>query len=213
MTPLRCGRGVAALLLLAQPVIAQASIEGRYLTNDGPDVVGMLEITDDGRFRYQLIAGALDQAAQGRWEKADGIVRLFTQPKPTPPTFRITAVEGGKDKPLARVIWPNGRGIAGIDVRVGFSSGEPVEGYTQEDGWTLPVDESRIPIWVEIAEPINRVASERTDLRPGHVIEAMFVPNDLGIIAFDGALLEESTDGVVLHHQWGDMQFIRQGRR
>ncbi len=213
MTRIGWMRGLAAALILAQPATARAEIEGRYRTNDGPDVVGLLEIAKDGRFRYQLIAGALDQAAQGRWEKKDGLVRLFTEPKPTPPTFRITAVEGGKDKPLARVTWLNGRGIAGIDVRVGFSSGEPVEGYTQEDGWTLPLDESRTPIWIEIAEPIHRIASERSDLLPGQVIEAIFVPNDLGIVAFDGALVEESTDGVVLHHPWGDMQFIRQGRR
>lgn len=213
MTHFCWGHGLAAALLVAQPVIAQAPIEGRYRTNDGPDVLGMLEITKDGRFRYQLIAGALDQAAEDRWERASGVVRLFTQPKPTPPIFRLTAVEGGKDKPLVRVTWPNGRGIAGIDVRIGFSSGEPVEGYTQEDGWTLPIEESRTPIWIEIAEPIHRIASAKTDLRPGQVVEAVLLPNDLGVIAFDGALVKEGRDGIVLHHPWGDMRLVRQGPR
>ncbi len=45
------------------------------------EIAAALELTDNGRFRYALSYGALDEEAQGRWRFDDGNVRLTTEAK------------------------------------------------------------------------------------------------------------------------------------
>ncbi|MET0178943.1 MAG: hypothetical protein ABW194_00480, partial [Novosphingobium sp.] len=96
----------------------------------------------------------------------------------------------------------------------GFDQGEPIEDYTQEDGWTLPEGETRIPRWVELVEPIYDIASERYPLVPGDggMLRAEIVPNDIGVVDFTGACLEKAAKAFVLHRREGDMRFVRATR-
>ncbi len=135
-----------AALLVAAPAFAKSDIAGHYRFRDGPDVAADLILTPDGRFEYGLAAGALDERASGRWVEADGKVTLHTEPKPKPPAFSV-GPQGKSDSGAftLKVTWPNGRGIAGIDFKLGFDSGEPLMDYTQDYGWTQPADDKRVP--------------------------------------------------------------------
>jgi hypothetical protein len=193
-------------LVAAAPAAAQ-DLAGRYRLAEGPDVAGQLELRADGRFGYALAAGALDERAQGRWELRGGAACLTTEPRPKPPELRPADPLAG-DAATVRVTWENGRGIAGVDFVIGFDSGEPVDGYTQDYGWTLPAEETRPPRWIELTEPIHRVRLPRTPFA-GSRFRAVLVPNDIGVVEFQGACLTRQGERYVLRRAEGEMTFVR----
>ncbi len=204
-----------AFALLASPAAAQDSpFVGEYAIAEGPDVGGGLLIRNDGRFQYELAAGALDERAEGRWEARGDTICLTTEPKPVPPAMaKGTPGEIDGAVPTIAVTWPNGRTVAGVDFTIGFDSGDPIDGYTQYDGWTMPDDDTRIPRWVEVREPIYGITAPRfvlTDVDGGklHVIIA---PNDIGVVDFEGTCAERTERGLTLHRAEGEMQFVRLG--
>lgn len=199
-----------ALALLASPAAAR-DLSGRYRAQEGPDVAGRLELRSDGRFGYELAAGALDERAQGRWLQEGERACLTTEPAPVAPVLQ-PAPAPADQAATVRVTGPKGRGIPGVDFVVGFDRGEPATGYTQEDGWSPPADERRVPRWIELAEPIHRVSLARTAFPASGKFLAVLVPNDIGVVDFRGACLERSGGGFVLHRAEGDMRFVAERR-
>ncbi|MDG2003618.1 MAG: hypothetical protein P8J20_09840 [Novosphingobium sp.] len=185
---------------------------GYYRLAEGPDVAGRLALTPDGKFRYALTAGALDEKAQGRWERKGPTICLFTEPRPVLPVFSEASVEAskGQDRTLL-VAWPDGTGIAGVEFRLGFEDGSVIEDYTQYDGWTMPHGEDRKPIWIELAVPMHGLESPRIKLddRDGEAWRFVLTPNDLGVADFQGACLKREENGYVLERKGGTMRFVR----
>lgn len=194
---------LSLLLLGAAP--AERGPAGTYRLVGEQDVASGLRLEADGRFQYFLIAGALDERAAGRWRAAGDVVILTTEPRPVPPKFEAGPSTRTKAGPLAiKVSSPGGEGIAGVDVRIGFDSGPPVESYTQDDGWSLPAGEKRIPRWIELAVPMHALASPRfpIDLAKGNALAFTLVPNDLGTVDFDGIRVEKAGTALVVQ-RWG----------
>ena len=205
-----------SLLGVAAPAAAKESWAGAYRVAEGPDVAGGLELRADHRFAYFLAAGALDERAQGAWREDGGVVRLTTEPKPRPAVFSPAppAADAGRGPLRLAVTWPDGRGIAGIDFRIGFDVGEPVEGYTQEYGWEAPEEETRQPRWIELAVAIHSVASPRFDIAPGQrALAFVLTPNDLGVIDLAGAVFRRSGDHFTLAHPHGGELRLRRDRK
>lgn len=198
-----------ALLLLLAPLLAGAApappvpgLAGTYRLTGEQDVASGLRLQPDGRFQYYLMAGALDEAAEGRWSAADGIVTLTTEPKPVPPVFQPRPPAKTKAATMTvKVVSPGGRGLAGVDFRIGFDRGPPLEDYTQEDGWSLPASETRVPRWIELEVPMHDFASPRfeIDLAAGNALAFTLVPNDLGKLDFTGVRVERTAGGLVVH--------------
>ena len=200
----------AALIgVLAVPAAAR-DLAGRYVTAEGPDVAGRLVLTKDGRFRYALAAGALDEQAQGRWVRRDEQACLTTEPTPKPPEFHAIP-PSSEQTATVMVETRGGRGIPGVDFWLGFDSGEPIASYTQEDGWTIPRTDKRVPRWIELAVPMHRLVSPRFTIAAEAKgrFRAVLVPNDIGVVNFQGACLEAKDGGFVLHRAEGDMKFRR----
>lgn len=202
------------LFLLPGPAWAQTgaapALVGQYRLAEGPDVAGALDIGADHRFRYRLAAGALDERAEGRWELRDGRACLFTEPRPVPPTFALAPPAPGQRATLL-VTGPNGQGIAGVDFRLGFARGEPIEGYTQSYGWTVPRGERRRPQWVELAVPMHGLRSPRIALAGRAKARVVLTPNDLGVVDFQGECLSANGGRFVLPRGGGEMRFVRVG--
>jgi hypothetical protein len=184
------------LLLLALAAAAGAAPRrpvGTFRLVGEQDVASALRLGRDGRFQYFLIAGALDERAEGRWSVEGTTVTLATEPAPVPPSF--SQKPSGKTEAARLTVTvqrPDGRGIAGADLRIGFDEGEPITDYTQEDGWSLPAGEKRIPRWIELSVPMHDIASPRfpIDLAAGNALAFTFTPNDLGIVDFKGVRVE-----------------------
>ena len=201
--------------LLACPAYAEPVLIGQYRLAAGPDVAGELEIGADHHFRYALSAGALDERAEGRWAEDGAKVCLYTEPRPVPPMFTLGPRSApGRASPSLLVKWPNGRGVALVDFVIGFDRGEPLTGYTQDYGWTMPRADRRAPRWIELAVPMHGLKSPRLALdgKGRGTINVVLTPNDLGVVDFHGACLEAQGTGYVLHRDIGDMRFVRQDR-
>jgi hypothetical protein len=186
----------------APAAAAERGPAGTYRLAGEQDVASGLRLQRDGRFQYFLSAGALDERAAGRWRAAAGVVTLTTEPKPVPPTFRqAPSARTGESSLTVKVTSPGGAGIAGVDLRIGFDAGAPVEGYTQEDGWTLPATEKRTPRWIELQVPMHAIASPRFPIHgaAGNALAFTLVPNDLGVVDFAGIRVEAKGKALIVH--------------
>ena len=203
------------LFLASTPAASERGPAGTYRLVGEPDVASGLRLQPDGRFQYFLSAGALDEQAEGRWNVTGGVVTLTTEPKPVPPAFRPDASSRtGAARLAVKVSSPSGAGIAGVDLRIGFDQGEPVDSYTQEDGWSLPDDEKRIPRWIELSVPMHGLASPRfpIDLAGGNALAFTLVPNDLGKVDFTGVRVEVEKKALIVHRGGGRLRYERAGK-
>lgn len=203
----------AMIALLATPSGTVAkSPAGHYRLVGEQDVASELVLNQDGRFIYFLAAGALDEHAEGRWASDGRTVKLTTEPKPTPATFRAGTAAPTTEVPLRiRVAWPDGRGIAGVDLVILFDSGPPVMDYTQEDGWSLSSDEKRRPRRIELALPIYALNPQGFAIDPATANDLTFViePNDLGVVDFQETPLTIGTGRLVMHRYGGTLTYVR----
>lgn len=196
----------------SMPALAADGLAGAYRLAGVHDAAGELVLSADGRFEYALAYGALDEHAQGRWvQRGEGLV-LVTEPKPVPPVFQLASRSApAPDSPTLRVTWPDGRGVAGVDLRIGFDAGEAITGYTQEDGWYLPPDERRTPRWIELSEPIHGIVSPRYPIEGAGsgTLNFVIVPNDIGAVDFSGMVVDVLPGELVIHRGKGEMRFVR----
>ncbi len=213
---LRIVSGLVCILpfLMGSQTLADTGPAGHYRLSDGPDVASELLIKPDGHFAYFLSAGALDEHAEGHWTLSGSEMHLYTDPKPVPAVFSEN-LSSRTDQAILSVLvaWPGaqGQGIAAIDIRVGFAFGDPVTGYTQYYGWSLPEDEKRVPLWIELVEPMHGVASPRfvIDLQKGNALHFTLTPNDIGVFDFQGATVDVLPDQLLIHRNGGKMKFVR----
>jgi hypothetical protein len=193
----------------------EPSPAGEYRLVGEQDVASTLRLSRDGRFQYFLSAGALDERAEGRWSVIDGLIALVTEPKPVPPVFRQEKPRRADGRLTVSVASPEGRGIAGIDLRIGFDEGKPIDSYTQEDGWSLPEEETRTPRWVELAVPMHALASPRfpIDLAAGNALAFILTPNDLGTVDFAGVTVRAEKKALIVERGGGRLRYERVRKR
>lgn len=192
---------------MAPPADARAA--GRYRLAGSPDEVVAFELLADGRFRFMMAAGAVDARSEGRWASDGRTVTLNSWPRPTPPEFRAAPATRGGEAPWTILVSdPNGRGLAGVDLRVGLANGETEESYTQNYGWRSGTE----PRWVEISLAMYNIAPRRFELdgRQGNVFNFTLVPNDFGVIDFRDERFEISGRDLVSNRDGRRSTFRRE---
>lgn len=202
-------------MTVAAPADARSPYAGRYRVAIGPDTAGVLELAPDGRFRYVLSEGALDEHADGTWTETGGDIRLTTTPKPVPPSFARGPDTTGDGAATIQVKLKDGRELAGVDFRLGLTNGSSLAGYTQAEGWSFEQTGDRRIAWVELHEPIYGVTSERIAIDPPATGGLVFLltPNDIDVVDFDNAQLEKRSDDFVLHRRERDLRMVRERER
>jgi hypothetical protein len=206
---------LASLLMLAAGTASAepSPIIGIYRAQAGPDTASMLELAEDGHFRYQLSEGAVDEYAEGAWRATTSGAELETLPHPKAAEYSLRQVAPVKDTRFwLHVIGPNGDGVAAIDFRLGFTNGEVLEDYTQSYAWTLDADDLRQPEWIELSEPFFGTKSPRFPLpadRNAMAVTVTLTPNDLGVAPFAQTQVTLTPGGVVLHWRGRDIPYGR----
>jgi hypothetical protein len=204
---------LAALNFLAVPVAAASGPAGHYRLTGDHEVASELIIRKDGHFAYGLIVGALDEQAEGRWRRQGDAIYLTTEPKPVPPVFAAAAAARTGEVPLRlRVVWDGSdRGVAGVDLRIGFAGGGTVDDYTQEDGWSLPPEELRTPIWVELSLQMFGLGPTRfpIDSVKANALTFRLIRNDIGTFDFEDMRLDIAKDRLVMHRGGASLVYLR----
>ncbi|QSB44709.1 hypothetical protein IDJ81_00470 [Tsuneonella flava] len=211
-----------ALLFAFQPAVAKdqsqaASDEtadpavGEYVFSQMELIAG-LRLHADGTFEYGLTVGSLDERAQGRWKRAGDRIELVSDPRPLAPTVTPDTIEATPGKPFAiRVRAPNGRDVPGIDLRIDFETGAPLESYLDGGPWTFPADEHRHPRFVTFTLKGYRIDSGPLPLHAedGTTANYLLTPNDFGVVDLTGTYLERQADGLLLSRPEGTILFKR----
>jgi hypothetical protein len=204
-------RALIAALLLAAP--AAPSPVGHYRLQGVQDAASELVLRADGRFDYALAYGALDEEATGRWRRVGDKVFLTTLPKPVPPLFSPGKAAHTAEAPLTlHVVSPDGHGIPGIDFRVEFETGAPLQDYINNDeGWSLPGEEKRKPVAVTLAEPIYELVSPRfpIDTSKANDLTFVLIPHDMGRFDFENMPLDIAPGRLVMHRGDAALNYVR----
>lgn len=199
--PLRAAL-LAAALIGAAAQAAPADLAGCY-DGHAMEIAAGLELGADGRFRYGLSYGALDEEAQGRWE-SDGASVFLTSDPVTPPRFRLVEeTAGAPDVFRVRLDLPQGMDPQYFDARLTLADGEVVDRQLGEDGLALALEPGMRVVSAQFRLPVFALASESFPLSAGNGREARFrfEPNDLGKVAFAHAPLRiEGRDLLLARH-------------
>ncbi|GGB91712.1 hypothetical protein GCM10011494_07630 [Novosphingobium endophyticum] len=196
-------------LLSSAPALAQeaepASVAGVY---DGSqmEMAATLELGEDGRYRYALSYGALDEFSAGTWTRQEGGVVLDSDPS-TPPRFELLGTERGSG--AADVLTLRLEGTGNLPPQLFSAIVERGDGTTSEldfseQGLEIPVAKGTSGLSIGFALPMYEVRGEPVTVPDpaGKVLYFAFHANDLGFKAFHEALLFES-DGLFLLERFG----------
>ena len=112
------------------------------------------------------------------------------------------------------VATPNGNGVSGVDLVIGFDAGEMTDGYTQADSRSLPREEARIPRWGEFSMEAHGLKSPRFPISQDEANALTFVLtlNDIGVIDLSGTVVEVSGRDLIVHRDGGTMRFDGTGK-
>jgi hypothetical protein len=172
---------------------------------------GALELKPDGRFRYGLSYGPVDEEGAGDWTFDGQTVRLTSNPMPRAPSFELV-----HDEPA-----PKGELYLKLE-DPGFEWGHPLEalaspdmktGFKMSAGDTGRVDHAGRPPIAAIApvKPVYGPTGEIFRLKPdrGHRLLFRFHQNDLGRAVFSKQPLERNGRDLLLTQYDTVIRFIR----
>jgi hypothetical protein len=202
---------LAAAATVAAPATAQpASLVGSY---DGHqmEMAAGLELRADGRFRYGLAYGALDEQAAGRWT-ARGDQVLLTSDPVTPPRFVLVSQGRAADGVLqVGLDAPQGMSRQYFDVLVLNANGQAERKQLSEDGLSLPFGRDNPPSSIRMLFPVFQVIGDPVRLDPssGYAVRFRFEPNDLGKVAFQATPLKVVNGELLLDRHGRTIRFKR----
>jgi hypothetical protein len=205
---------VAAASAIAARAMAQSpSLVGRYDGGQMEMAVG-LELLADGRFRYALAYGALDEQAAGKWSLRGDQVLLTSDPVRAP---RFVLVSQGKAAPgVLRVDLDLPKGVSRqyFDALITKANGQTERRQLAEDGLLLPFAAAEAPTAIRLSLQMFDVASGpvRLDANSGYSIRFRFEPNDIGKVAFQATPLKLVNGVLVLDRHGRTIRFRRTGQ-
>ncbi len=205
---------LALLLALAASAAAQlASLAGTY---DGGqmEMAAGLELKADGRFRYGLAYGALDEEAAGSWRLSGDRVLLTSDPV-TPPRFVLVSRGAAPPGVLQLTLdVPKGVSRQYFDADITTRDGTTHRKQFAEDGLSSPFSGDDTPTSVRLVFPVFGVTSEPVALDPrsGYAVRLRFEPHDLGKVDFRATPLTVINGQLVLERHGRTIRFKRSRR-
>jgi hypothetical protein len=200
--------GAAVLVLAAAP--PKPSIAGLYETHQ-MEVAAGLELKPNGRFRYALSYGAVDEEGEGDWTFDGKTVRLTSSPMPKAPAFELV-----RDEPA-----PKGK-LSMMLENPGFEWGHPFEAFAKPesgDAFEISADDSG-EVDLGGRPRITAIAPEMPVFGPtgqifplsadrGHRLTFRFHRNDLGKARFDKQPLQVNGSDLFLDRYDTSFRFVK----
>jgi hypothetical protein len=200
----------AALLLVAAPAPANDSPTGLYELHQ-MEMGGRLELKPNGRFRYALTYGAVDEEGEGDWTFDGKAVRLTSNPMPRAPRFELVRDDPAPKGELYLTLEDPGFGWGhGLEAIVADAAKKGFEVTADESG---RVDLTGKPPIVALA-PKMSVYGPTGDIFPlsadrGHRLLFRFHANDLGKVRFDKELLKKEGSDLLMERHDTSFRFVK----
>jgi hypothetical protein len=217
-------RAFISMALSVMPVAAASAIAARAMAQS-PSLVGTydggqmemavaLELLADGRFRYALAYGALDEQAAGKWSLRGDQILLTSDPVRAP---RFVLVSQGRGAPgVLRVDLDLPKGVSRqyFDALITKASGQTERKQLAEDGLSLPFAAAEAPTTIRLLLPMFDLASGpvRLDANSGYSVRFRFEPNDIGKVAFQATPLKLVNGALLFDRHGRTIRFRRTGQ-
>jgi len=205
---------VAAASAVAARAMAQSpSLVGTY---DGRqmEMAAALELLADGRFRYGLAYGALDEQAAGKWIVRGDRVLLTSDPVTAPRFGLVSQSKGAPGVLRVDLDVPKGLSRQYFDAAITKVDGQPERKQLAEDGLSLPFAAAEAPSAIRLLLPMFEVASGSVRLvaNSGYSVRFRFEPNDIGKVAFQATPLKLVNGALLLDRHGRTIRFRRTGQ-
>lgn len=188
--------------------VLAATYEARHM-----EMGGGIKLRPDGRFRYELSYGALDEEADGRWT-CDGTSVFLTSDPVKSPRFETVSLGAGSLGQLHITLdVPEGMSHQYFSVLIRRPDGTVERQQFAEDGLTIAFSAKARPVAILPVLPVFEFAGDPIDLPPGDGIELhlRFTPNDLGKVAFAQTPLKRDGKTLLLERFNETIRFERAG--
>jgi hypothetical protein len=200
---------VAASAAIAQSPSLVGTYDGRQM-----EMAAGLELLADGRFRYALAYGALDEEAAGRWTLRGDRVLLTSDPVRAP---RFVVVSQGRGAPgVLRVDLDLPKGVSRqyFDAIIAKANGQTERKQLAEDGLSLPFAAAEAPTTIRLLLQMFEVASGpvKLDANSGYSVRFRFEPNDVGKVSFQATPLKVVNGALLLDRHGRTIRFRRTGQ-
>ena len=204
--------GLVSLLLLAGAIgnADPSQLVGQY---DGGqmEVAAGLELSADGRFRYVLSYGALDEEASGIWHADGAEVVLDSDPVKAPRFSLLSQTKADGYVLHVDLQVPGGMDPQYFRVALQLADGTVIGGQLSEEGLSLPLEAGQQPSRLQIMLPLFEIASDpvAVDVTKGLRFGFRFEPNDLGRAELKGAKLTVDKGQLILARHGLELHFRR----
>lgn len=201
---------IATVLSLAAPALAtpplsesaRADIIGTYDGGQMEMAVG-IELLSNGRFRYGLSYGALDEQAHGTWTVNGSNVLLTSDPVVAPRFILVSQRDAPSGQLGMKLDLPNGMSRQYFSAELHMLDGSVVDHQLSDRNEPLDFEPGGRPVAVSLLLPVFGIRSESVRLNgfKGSDIYFRFEPNDLGTVDFSGtALRQDQRDLILVRH-------------
>jgi hypothetical protein len=194
---------------MAQSTSLVGTYDGRQM-----EMVAGLELLTNGRFRYALAYGALDEQAAGKWTSGGDRVLLTSDPV-TPPRFVLVSQSRGAPGMLrVDLDVPKGVSRQYFNALITKANGQTERRQLAEDGLLLPFAAAEAPITLRLSLQMFDIAGGpvRLDANSGYSVRFRFEPNDIGKVAFQATPLKLVNGELLLDRHGRTIRFRRTGQ-
>lgn len=171
---------------LARETRARASALAGTYDGGQMEMAAGLQLLPNGRFRYALAYGALDESAEGIWSAERDRVLLTSDPV-KPPSFVFLEQRPALDgKTRVALDLPKGWSRQVFHVEIGLDDGRVLDRQLSDDDDAIAIDPGEKPQSVRLHMDVYDLRSDAFRLTgaTAYSIRARFDPNDLGKVAF-----------------------------
>lgn len=172
---------------------------------------GGIALRPDGRFRYELAYGALDEEAGGHWTCDDATVYLTSDPVKAPRFLLLGTGPAPQGQLRITLDLPKGFSRQYFSLLLRNADGAVEQRDFAEDGLTVAFTPGARPLAIRPVLPVYEFAGEPIALPPGEGIEVRlrFIANDLGKVAFAHTPLRREGAGLALTRFGETIRFER----
>jgi hypothetical protein len=194
---------------------AAEDIAGLY---DGSqmELAAQLELGADGRYRYGLSYGAIDEYSQGSWtpyedEKGGGIA-LTSDPAQAPRfAFLGQSKQGEQGALTIHLDVPEGLPRSLFRAELALADGSVIAEDFSEGDLVVPLQGGDDRVSIRLALPIFEVVGTPSEFRQvaGGTLNFVFQPNDLGFRIFEDERFPTADGGFVMERYGRKIRFGR----
>ena len=200
---------VAASAAMAQAPSLVGTYDGRQM-----EMAAALELLADGRFRYALAYGALDEEAAGKWTLRGDRVLLTSDPVRAPRLVLISQGRGAPGMLRVDLDLPKGLSRQYFDAIMTKPNGQAERKQLAEEGLLMPFVGAEAPTALRLSLQMFDVASApvRLDANSGYSLRFRFEPNDIGKVPFEATPLQVVNGALLLDRHGRTIRFRRTGQ-